>query len=209
MEHTGSLSSLSKALAAAQAGLKNPVMDAKNPHFGNRYASLAAVRDAVYPVLAQHGLSVVQGLASENGQVVCTTMLLHDSGEWIRERFALPAGKGDAQAYGSAATYCRRYALMAMVGVVGDDDDDANTATPTPAKTPRAKGESKPVPPAPEDDGATAWVRAFLNAQSLQEAVELWESVTTDGGLTKMPRGAQDAIIAAKEAAKRRLSPGS
>jgi 2-methylisocitrate lyase-like PEP mutase family enzyme len=40
----------------------------------------------------------------------------------------MPASKADAQGYGSAATYARRYSLLAAAGVVGEEDDDANAA---------------------------------------------------------------------------------
>lgn len=45
---------LFEALAAAQAEMKNPPLDAVNPHFRARFSSLPAVRDAVVPVLAKH-----------------------------------------------------------------------------------------------------------------------------------------------------------
>lgn len=41
---------------------------------------------------------------------------------------ALPVSKADAQGYGSALTYARRYALAAAVGIA-PEDDDGNVAT--------------------------------------------------------------------------------
>ncbi|MCT2883007.1 ERF family protein, partial [Lentilactobacillus buchneri] len=41
----------------------------------------------------------------------------------------VPVGKNDAQAFGSAETYARRYTLSAVFGVTSDVDDDGNSAT--------------------------------------------------------------------------------
>jgi len=138
-EHSPTLGALAKALAAAQAKLEDAKKDATNPHFKNRYATLASVRAAVTPVLSQHGLSVVQTSEPHGEGGVCiVTTLLHESGEWIRGRLFLPVAKRDPQGFGSAISYARRYALAAIVNISSDDDDDANIAS-TPAKTQAAK----------------------------------------------------------------------
>jgi hypothetical protein len=62
-------------------------------------------------------------------EVRVETMILHSSGEWICcGILALPVSKKDAQGYGSALTYARRYSLSAAVGVA-PEDDDGNAAT--------------------------------------------------------------------------------
>ena len=128
MNKSDSIKELAAALAKAQGEMHNPSFDTQNPFFKSRYASLANVRNTVIPVLSKHGLSVAQFLCGEETRVACETMLLHASGEWMSQTFSVPVGKHDAQGYGSAATYARRYALMALVGVVGDEDDDGNAA---------------------------------------------------------------------------------
>lgn len=123
-------SPLAAALVKAQADLKNPGFDSQNPHFRSKFASLASVRAAVVPALAKHGLVVIQPLVSTAEGIGVSTTILHESGERMDfPAFVLPAAKHDPQGYGSAATYARRYALMAVAGVVGDEDDDANAAT--------------------------------------------------------------------------------
>jgi len=127
------LNEIGSALAKAQAEMANPKFDKTNPHFRNKFASLAAVRDAVVPVLAKHGISCLQDLRNVTGGVACTTMLLHTSGQFITfGPLEMPVSKNDAQGFGSAATYARRYHLMAVANVVGDEDDDANQATGKP-----------------------------------------------------------------------------
>ena len=94
------------------------------------FASLAAVRNAIIPVFARHGLSVVQDLQATDRGISCLTILLHSSGERMDiGPLVMPASKADAQGFGSAATYARRYALLAMAGVAGEEDDDGNAAS--------------------------------------------------------------------------------
>jgi hypothetical protein len=129
MNKSESITLLATALAKAQNEMKNPAFDSQNPHFRNKYASLASVRDTVTPCLSKHGLAVSQHLGVEEGMVTCETILMHSSGEWISSVIKLPTPKPDAQGFGSAYTYARRYSLMAICGVVGDEDDDANEAS--------------------------------------------------------------------------------
>lgn len=133
-----------KALVAIASELKNPAFDSTNPHYRNKYASLAGARNTITPVAAKHGVSVLQELTSDESGVSCETVLVHLSGEERKcGRLHLPAAKHDPQGFGSAATYARRYSLLAAFNIVGDDDDDAEAATktandPPPQKTRKA-----------------------------------------------------------------------
>jgi hypothetical protein len=129
MKTSTSIGSIAKSMADAQAEMQNPAYDASNPHFRSKFASLAAVRNAVIPVFAKHGISVTQELTNEPGGIGCLTVLMHASGEWVAYGpFVVAPTKDDAQGRGSASTYARRYALQAVAGVVGDEDDDAEGA---------------------------------------------------------------------------------
>jgi hypothetical protein len=144
---------LCEAMVKAQAEAKAPPLDAVNPHFKNRYASLGAVRDAIVPVFNRHGLYLMQSPGTSERGPALTTLIFHSSGQWLElEPLSLPVQRQDAQGYGSALTYARRYALLAVAGVVADEDDDANDAS-RPAKAPREQGrpaegpkEAAPVP---------------------------------------------------------------
>lgn len=118
-----SLKNLAAALCKAQAEMEGAKKAANNPHFNRKYADLAAVWNTIREPLTSNGLSVVQLLRSMQGGVEVETILLHNSGEQISDVFSVPASKSDAQGFGSAATYARRYALMAMVGVAPEEDD--------------------------------------------------------------------------------------
>jgi hypothetical protein len=133
------LNEIATALAAAQAEMKNPALDSVNPHFKSKFANLASVRNAVVPVLAKHGLFLAQNLTNTERGIACTTIITHKSGQQMQfGPLEMPAMKPDAQGLGSAATYARRYAMMAALSIVGDEDDDGNAAT-------KSNGKSTPV----------------------------------------------------------------
>jgi len=138
MKRSESITALAAAMCKAQAEMHNPAFDSKNPHFKSSYASLASVRNTVLPVLAKHGISLIQDLVTVEDGVKCVNLLMHTSGEWIEtEGITVPVDRRNAHGMGSASTYARRFSLMALVTVVGDVDDDGNTAVAAP---PEPKG---------------------------------------------------------------------
>ena len=128
---------IAEALAAAQAEITDPAKDSVNPHFKSRYADLATILKTVRPVLARHGIAIVQTTEiADAGNVVLVTSLRW-RGDSIIGRYPVAPVKADPQGYGSAMTYARRYALQAIVGVAADDDDDGNAASAPKASAPR------------------------------------------------------------------------
>jgi hypothetical protein len=105
-----------------------------NPHFKNRYADLASIIEATRTLLANAGLSVVQ--LPDGDDLI--TRLVHKSGQWISSRTALKFTKQDAQGYGSALTYARRYALSAILNLAADDDDGEAASRPVRSKPTQA-----------------------------------------------------------------------
>lgn len=103
--------------------------DAINPHFGSKYADLAAIIEAVRKPLTNNGLSFVQLTEGSDTGVTVTTRLLHVSGESVSSSLWLPVAQKTPQAYGSALTYAKRYSLSALVGIAADVDDDGNAAS--------------------------------------------------------------------------------
>ena len=168
MKTSDTLANLAPALAKAQGELKAIQKDATNPHFRNTYASLDTILESVRPVLAKHGLSLVQGAVAphtdENGVIrsfVVETMLLHASGEYLTNAAIMPLGKPDAQGAGGALTYGRRYGVSALLALATEEDDDGNAA----AAKPQAKPAAKPAPqaaPAPTVADDIAAVEAVL-----------------------------------------------
>jgi hypothetical protein len=128
MSQSEQIDALSKALAAAQGEMKNATLNRVNPHFKNRYADLAAIRDAVIPALSKRGIAMTQFTDFREGHSVLVTRLMHESGQWIEGAYPL-APAANPQAMGSQLTYARRYTLSAIAGISADEDDDAEIAT--------------------------------------------------------------------------------
>jgi len=124
---------LTKALVKAASKFKPAVKDSENPHFRSKFVSLAGVNEAVDAALLSEGLFLSQQTDVIGGTNVIVSTLLHSSGEWLRGVYKLtPAKQNDPQAEGSAMTYGRRYAKMALLGIA-PEDDDGNAASRAPA----------------------------------------------------------------------------
>jgi len=153
MNKSESIQNIAKALVGFQSEVKNPTNTAENPFFKSKYAPLPDILNDVRPLLAKHGLSLLQAPSGDGDKIVITTLLMHESGEWIETcPLILKADKATAQGAGSAITYGRRYALSAVLGISSEDDDDGNQATkPTDKKatTATAEATSKPKPTSP------------------------------------------------------------
>lgn len=121
---------LMTALAKAQGQMSHASKDSTNPHFKSRYADLASVWQACREPLALNGLAVTQTLDVAGERQVLITTLGHTSGQWMKSIIALPVQRAGAQEIGSCMSYCRRYALAAMVGVYQDDDDGEAASKP-------------------------------------------------------------------------------
>lgn len=112
------------AYAAAFAQIEGATKSANNPHFKSKYADLTSVIEAIKPALAAHGLFFTQCPQTCDGGVTIETTLHHEGGQSIAlGSLFMPANRNDAQAYGSALTYARRYALVTAFGVPTEDDD--------------------------------------------------------------------------------------
>jgi hypothetical protein len=128
MNKSESIKTIAPALHKAQGAIKGAIKDSTNPHFKSKYADLSSVIEAVKKPLLDNGITFLQGIEDGENGVAVETMLLHTSGEWISSTLKIPASKQDAQGYGSAITYGRRYGLQSMCGVPAEDDD-GNAAT--------------------------------------------------------------------------------
>jgi hypothetical protein len=130
------VSALVPALAACQAEWpvlqktkEAKVRTASGPGYSYRYADLADVLDMVRPILAKHGLALVQRMYySPGGKCVLRTELLHKSGESVNSDVVIDQPPSSPQQFGGALTYLRRYALVSLLGIQADDDRDGQDA---------------------------------------------------------------------------------
>ena len=122
------------AIVKAQAAMSHAAKDAKNPHFKSAYSSLASVIDAVRPALSANNLAFVQKLHTAEHGISIETVLIHESGQELScGVLFIPATKQDAQGFGSAISYGKRYSLQAALGIASDDDDGQSAVKSAPA----------------------------------------------------------------------------
>jgi len=132
-----SITKVAAAFVKAQTAFGPALKSATNPHFKSKYADLAACVEAVVDALNANGIALMQRNHPQDGGVCIETLLIHESGEILSAgMLTVPASKNDAQGYGSALTYARRYSLMAACGIAPEDDDGnaarkATGASPT------------------------------------------------------------------------------
>lgn len=170
MASSNEINELAAALVAAQAEFSAVPKGSNNPFFKSNYAALPDVVASASPVLAKHGLAVTQSISFQlvpGGTCVdtLTTTLLHKSGQFIENEMVLHLPKQDPQGQGSAVTYARRYAYMAILGLVADDDDDGNAASrPKVQVAPKKEPAPHPQPHAEEARSLTTQLRDKLTA---------------------------------------------
>lgn len=141
MERSDSIKELATALAKAQGEIDKAKKDVDNTFFKSKYADLASVVDAIKEPLSRNGLSYTQISHDCDNAAGIETIIFHSSGEWLSTgKLTVPVSKHDAQGFGSAMTYARRYSLSAAFGVAAEEDDGNAAAKAAP------KGAAKVTP---------------------------------------------------------------
>ena len=139
---------ISAALVKAQTEFGPALKTHTNPAFRSKYANLSACVEAVVDALNANNIFLMQPTHPCEDGVIVETVFIHASGEQMSSgKLHVPATKHDAQGYGSALTYARRYSLMAACGIAPEDDDGNAASKPQPKK------EAKPEPIPPKMEG--------------------------------------------------------
>lgn len=195
-------SALHSAMAAAFPEIEGATKDSTNPHFKSQYADLASVVAAIKPALIKQGLFFTQCTEPSEGGVIVETMVHHSSGESMSfGKLFVPANRNDAQGFGSALTYARRYSLMTGFGVAPEDDDGNAASKSAPAKKAdvpfpqgparnkmdlKEKGRAfwKDVEACGDEDELTSLIATHvpLVSQIKEVLPEWWHGGTKDGG---------------------------
>lgn len=134
MKTSESIKEIATAMSVLRKAIKQPTKNADNPFFKSKYVMLEGVVKAIDEALPD-GLSYTQEVTTNDNGVAVSTIIMHSSGEYMQfEPLNVPVSKKDAQAFGSAETYARRYTLSAVFGVTSDVDDDGNEASKHPGR---------------------------------------------------------------------------
>lgn len=144
------------------------------------YASLGNILKTTEPVLAENGLAVIQNVG--NGFV--QSMLIHESGQYVKSSPIPTVTDGTEQEQGSSITYKRRYQISGLLNIESETDDDGNAATGNDPKIkdkgkPKSKKQEKPKPkkeekPEPEEEGEDSLLKQAESVETREEAIELY-----------------------------------
>ena len=127
MQKSQTISEIAKALILFQVKMGEVYKDAKNPFFKTSYATLSTIQESIKEPLIESGLTVCQFPTGDHG---LTTLILHESGEFLMSEYTMTPVKNDPQGIGSCITYQKRYALVSALNLnVQDEDDDGNKAS--------------------------------------------------------------------------------
>ncbi len=144
MRSSESLKNLAQALVKAQAEIGMAELDALNPFFKNKYATLPSIVRATRPAFSKNGLAITMlPVTDKDGRPALETIVMHASGEWYSETAPLILSKNDMQQFGASVSYLKRIALSAVTGAVADEDDDGNAAVGNTGKKPVSEDAAK------------------------------------------------------------------
>ena len=156
------------AFIKAQKEFAPALKTATNPHFRSKYVALDGCIEAVLDALNNNDIGLIQQTHEAEHGVMVETLLIHASGETLSGgKLFVPANKMDAQGFGSALTYARRYSLMATCGIA-PEDDDGNAASKAPTKPVEQKF--------PEMTEADA-IKKIKSVTSEEQLKQIWFSI--------------------------------
>lgn len=128
---------ISKALVAAWGCIETPkhnttvkVTTRSGGNYEFSYTDLEGIFDALKTVYKENKIAVLQNPKTffQDGHLMISveTMLLHESGEWVKSEPLSVLASNNMQDLGGQITYMKRYSLSAISGISTEKDDDAN-----------------------------------------------------------------------------------
>jgi hypothetical protein len=193
------------AMSACQADLAPVARNRANDQTSSRYADLAALAEHALPIIHSHGFAVSFGeTATEKaGCIGIGVRVSHREGHTERLEFHIPVetcgfkgtpNKTLVHAYGSAITYCRRYALLSAFNIIVAGDDDGNAA-----------GKRQSAYAARKAGDYPGLERRIRGAQTMEELQRVWSAAQSV--LQRWPQGWVEHITEEKELRKQALMP--
>lgn len=190
-----------KAFVAAQKAQDAIKKANTNDHFKSKYADLAGVVEAVVPALNANGIGYMQSPGFDGDMIALTTILIHESGATCTATLHMRPSKSDPQGVGSATTYARRYALLAMTGAAPEDDDGNAASGPRSAPVERQHTAPKPPTLAERADRLEKTLKDIKTAPDLDKAFKLASALLAELDAKDPERLAEvDALYKRREA---------
>jgi hypothetical protein len=150
---------LYKALAGFQQ--ECPVIHQGTKGYGYTYSSLTEILSIINPIMKKHNLGFTQLIQNDTIQ---TIVFETTTGQSIESNISVPGdvklkGMNDFQVLGSAITYCRRYSISSILGIVTDKDIDGSGE--------QSKKPNAPAPaPAPAKLTMDYSSKSFINCKN-------------------------------------------
>lgn len=130
------------AKAACQKELPIVIRKKRNTHTNSNYADLAAIEEQAMPIIHNYGFGVTFQPAGYNdkGELQIKWQITHAEGHSESDIAGIPVdgagsqgkvNKTGTQAFGSTATYGRRYLLCMLFNISTGDDKDGNKVEDT------------------------------------------------------------------------------
>jgi hypothetical protein len=183
---------IASALVKAQKEFGPALKSSTNPAFRSRYADLSACVEAVIDALNNNDIFMMQPTHECDNGVIVETIFIHSSGEQISSgKLHVPATKHDAQGYGSALTYARRYSLMTACGIAPEDDDGAAASKP---KAAPAKPAAKASPPPAKIEGKEGPWQLKVSIEPQGEFAD-WAGIVMDATKLGLEQAASEADV--------------
>jgi hypothetical protein len=208
MERSEKLNEFAAAFVLAQSeftsALKAKTADASRAGGGGfkfDYADLEMVDAACKPALNKHGIGVHHfPSTTPEGVVNVLTMLMHGKSEqWIACSLGMKPSMNTPQAIGSTITYCRRYGLASICGVVTSDDDGAEASKPAPGDAARSRSVPKQPPAAapqgPSKDDLLVMVSDWLEVAREDAIGEIKKLASHIGLKTPLQNGDVSKVV--------------
>ena len=188
---------IASALVKAQKAFGPALKTSTNPAFRSKYAKLENCIEAVIDALNDNGIMLMQPTHLCEDGVIVETMFLHESGEQLSNgKLHVPASKHDAQGYGSALTYARRYSLLAACGIAAEDDDGEAASKPKPAPAKPAAAPSAPAKaPAKVEGKDTPWQLKVLAKPDGDHGE--WSQLVIDATMLQLQQVTSEADVLA------------
>jgi hypothetical protein len=188
---------IASALVKAQKEFGPALKSSTNPAFRSRYADLSACVEAVIDALNNNDIFMMQPTHECDDGVIVETIFIHSSGEQISSgKLHVPATKHDAQGYGSALTYARRYSLMTACGIAPEDDDGNSASKPKAAPSKPAAQPAKASPPPAKIEGKEGPWQLKVSIEPEGSFAD-WASIVMDATKLGLEQAASEADVMA------------
>ncbi|MEY8531582.1 ERF family protein [Lactobacillus taiwanensis] len=116
--------SLLKSFVQVKQALEQP--SKSKDGYGYKYADLNAVLTAIQKAIGGLDLAYIQQPVNEIAKTGVENYIFNSKGAVIDfGSYLLDITKPQAQQYGSALTYCRRYSISSIFGIASEEDTDA------------------------------------------------------------------------------------